>query len=126
MGRKILYFTYILHLCCHTPTSMAGISTDLLKKRPLNRHPGAHYRKLRVGVQQLIPRICVRLTPLLQVFRHRALYWPSKVDTMWPIRASGTPLDRTENGKGIISDSLCSSINTMLSLSSPYFSFFNL
>ena len=45
--------------------------------RPLNRHPGAPLAKASLDVEQPIPRICVCLAPLPEVFRHSASCWPA-------------------------------------------------
>src|SRR4029434_8506285 len=43
---------------------------------PFLRQAGAPYHRTKLGVAQPIPRICVRLAPPSQVFRHPALCWP--------------------------------------------------
>jgi hypothetical protein len=47
------------------------------KKRPLNRQTGDPCRRGSLGVEQPIPKIFVRLTPLPQVFRHAVRCSPS-------------------------------------------------
>ena len=53
-----------------------------MQKRPLFRQAGDPCHKSGLGVEQPMPRISVRLTPLPQVFRHPALCWPFKGDAI--------------------------------------------
>jgi len=49
---------------------------------PLNRHARDCRYRSRLGVEQPMSRICVRLAPCLPVFRHSALCGPLEGDTI--------------------------------------------
>ena len=50
--------------------------------RPLDRQAGDPCPRAGLSIEQPMPRICVRLAPLPQVFRHPALCWPFKGDAL--------------------------------------------
>ena len=56
--------------------------------RPFVRQAGDPCPRTSLGVEQPVPRIFVRLAPLLHVFRHSARSWPSQGDTIRLIRSS--------------------------------------
>ncbi len=76
---------------CQACSMPARQGRRAIKKRPLNRQARHPRHRASPGVEQPIARICVRLAPLPQVFRHLALCWPPRPPGIFPLHLQDSP-----------------------------------